>query len=107
MRKIKPLHRKRDRYRPNSDHLSPSKLPIALNYIAKHGLNYPGLQIKLRLPTLLEAEKLVFHLQSFHSKKLKKKLKEFRDKEVGFKKIEKWEFVPEKKIQSLEYYLTL
>ena len=107
MNKIKPYRRKRDRHRPDFKYFDSKICKKALRIISKVGLNSKNIQKRLKLPTELDAEKIIFHLQSHFPRKLQQKLEEFRNQQVFEEEIEKWVFNEKKPIQSLEYYLSL
>jgi len=107
MKKIKSGKPRRDRNRPEKNILDSKTLKKALKLIEKYGLNTDRLQLLLRLPNLVETDKIVFHLQSHLPNRLQKSLTKYRNNQILTNKISKWEYNPEKKIQSLEYYLSL
>ena len=107
MKKIKSSRSRRDRNRPEQTIFNPQILKKALKHIENCGLNAERLQILLRLQSVLDADKIIFHLQSHHPERLKRGLVRFRNKQISFDKIEKWEYNASKDIQSLEYYLSL
>ena len=107
MRKITPTTRKRDQPQTRSTLFTSRQVLKALTCVSKHGLSPEKLRHRLRLPSLLEVDKLTFHLQSTFPRRLKKSLQDFRDKQFCSSNQNKWEYSSKKPIQSLEYYLTL
>ena len=107
MKTLKSTHPRRDRHRPEEQNFTYKTCKKALRIIRKHGLNSQKIQRHLQLASPLEADKLIFILQSRFSKKMQKSLLQFRSESAVGLETTKWERNPEKDIQSLEYYLSL